>query len=279
MTTCRTIISSKRNSRAIPNWTRMGGGENAAALGFLGQVRWFYDKKTTDRSRVTAAPMNGQLSVDVSSRGLLGLTVGCARCHDQNTIRQQLPTKDYYTAGRCRPEYRLSRVSPVPHNPPHPQSGSFESRNQQRHRGRQPGGRIHGTSQPVWRIAGVSSPMYMHSAWKVTGKRTAEPPCHRPGQLDYELDGAFIRFLAKPPKLRRIYGVAGMIKRGNPAEANKLATNPEPGDPVQVREKSYQEENRDHPRKLYLNQEEETRQPSQEFRPTNDFLHRMRSSS
>ncbi|MCB1090985.1 MAG: PSD1 domain-containing protein, partial [Verrucomicrobiae bacterium] len=56
-----------------------------AALGFLNLGRR-YDRKVDDN--------NLDDRIDVVSRGLLGLTAGCARCHDHKL--EPIPTKDYY---------------------------------------------------------------------------------------------------------------------------------------------------------------------------------------
>src|SRR5439155_885963 len=60
------------------------------ALGFLGQGPWFYDNGAVEITRADERHDR----VDVVSRGFLGLTVGCARCHDHKY--DPIPAKDYY---------------------------------------------------------------------------------------------------------------------------------------------------------------------------------------
>jgi hypothetical protein len=60
------------------------------ALGFLGLGPWFYDNGAVE---ITHADERHD-RVDVVSRGFLGLTVGCARCHDHKY--DPISTRDYY---------------------------------------------------------------------------------------------------------------------------------------------------------------------------------------
>ncbi len=60
------------------------------ALGFLGQGPWYYD--LGDAWQMRADERHDR--VDVVTRGFLGLTVGCARCH--NHKYDPLAQKDYY---------------------------------------------------------------------------------------------------------------------------------------------------------------------------------------
>src|SRR6185295_1944504 len=61
------------------------------ALGFLGLGPWYYDNGAVEITRADERHDR----VDVVSRGFLGLTVGCARCHDHKY--DPIPTKDYYS--------------------------------------------------------------------------------------------------------------------------------------------------------------------------------------
>ena len=61
------------------------------ALGFLGLGPWYYDNGAVE---ITKADERHD-RVDAVSRGMLGLTVGCARCHDHKY--DPIPTKDYYS--------------------------------------------------------------------------------------------------------------------------------------------------------------------------------------
>ena len=75
------------------------------ALGFLGLGPWYYDNGAVEITRADERHDR----VDAVSRGFLGLTVGCARCHDHKY--DPIPTKDYYALGRRLPQHRVSRVS------------------------------------------------------------------------------------------------------------------------------------------------------------------------
>jgi cytochrome c553 len=63
---------------------------NVPALGFLGLGPWYYDNGAVEITRADERHDR----VDAVSRGFLGLTVGCARCHDHKY--DPIPTSDYY---------------------------------------------------------------------------------------------------------------------------------------------------------------------------------------
>ena len=88
-TTCRTTSSSGHNSPRTCSTTRSRVG-NLAALGFLGLGPWYYDNGAVEITR--ADERNDR--VDVVSRGFLGLTVACARCHDHKY--DPISARDYY---------------------------------------------------------------------------------------------------------------------------------------------------------------------------------------
>ena len=62
---------------------------NLAALGFIGLGPKYYD-----RGQLFVMAEEWEDRVDVVGRGLLGLTIACARCHDHKY--DPIPTQDYY---------------------------------------------------------------------------------------------------------------------------------------------------------------------------------------
>ncbi len=80
--------------------------------GFLGLGPWYYDNGSTEVTRADERHDR----VDVVTRGFLGLTVACARCHDHKY--DPFPTKDYYAlagvfANTIYEEYPLAPKSVV----------------------------------------------------------------------------------------------------------------------------------------------------------------------
>jgi hypothetical protein len=61
------------------------------ATGFIGLGPWYYDNGAVEVTRADERHDR----VDVVTRGFLGLTVGCARCHDHKY--DPIPTTDYYS--------------------------------------------------------------------------------------------------------------------------------------------------------------------------------------
>ncbi len=73
--------------------------------GFLGLGPWYYDNGAVEVTRADERHDR----VDVVTRGFLGLTVACARCHDHKY--DPIPHDRLLLAGRRVSEHRVSRVS------------------------------------------------------------------------------------------------------------------------------------------------------------------------
>jgi mono/diheme cytochrome c family protein len=186
------------------------------ALGFLGQGPWFYDNGSVEVTRADERHDR----VDVVSRGFLGLTVGCARCH--NHKYDPIPTKDYYA---------LSGVflNTVYHEYPLVPKSVHEEykKNEKQIEAREEllGDFMSTESKQLGETLAFQASKYMQSVWKVAGPEKAElAVVVQQDKLDYELFERWIRFLAKPPKnYPYLVSWQEMIKRGGAKdEAKKL---------------------------------------------------------
>jgi mono/diheme cytochrome c family protein len=187
------------------------------ALGFLGQGPWFYDNGSVEVTRADERHDR----VDVVSRGFLGLTVGCARCH--NHKYDPIPTKDYYA---------LSGVflNTVYHEYPMVPKSVHEEykKNEKQLEAREEllDDFMSTESKQLGETLAFQASKYMQSAWKVSGPDKAElGVVVQQDKLDYELFERWIKFLAKPPKnYPYLTAWQEMIKRGGAKdEAKKLA--------------------------------------------------------
>lgn len=187
------------------------------ALGFLGQGPWFYDNGSVEVTR--ADERNDR--VDVVSRGFLGLTVACARCHDHKY--DPIPTKDYYALSGVFLNSVYHEFPLVPQSV----SGEYEKRKKAIENRRKLLGEFMSTES--LQLAGTlafQAAKYMQAAWKVTGEPQAEiSKVVEQDKLDYELFERWLKFLAKPPKnYPYLIKWQEMIKRkGTAAEAKTLA--------------------------------------------------------
>ena len=82
-----------------------GSYDHLVALGFFGLGAQYY--KNTDREKAAADELDDR--VDTLTRGFLGLTVSCARCHDHKF--DPIPTQDYYSLAGI---FRSSKLHNAP---------------------------------------------------------------------------------------------------------------------------------------------------------------------
>ena len=187
------------------------------ALGFLGGGPWFYDNGSVE---VTHADERHD-RVDVVSRGFLGMTVGCARCHDHKY--DPIPTKDYYALAGVF-------VNTIYHEYPMvPKDVAEDYKKQEKaieDRGKLLGEFMQTESSQLAQTLAFQSAKYMEAAWKITGEPKADfSKVVDEDKLDYELLQRWVHFLGKPPaNYPYLKDWQEMIKKGGtPAEAKKLA--------------------------------------------------------
>ena len=187
------------------------------ALGFLGLGPWYYDNGAVEITRADERHDR----VDVVSRGFLGLTVGCARCHDHKY--DPIPTRDYYAmAGvflnTTYKEYPLAPQSVV---------ADYKDREKKIENKEKLLDEFTRTeSTQLAETLALQTSTYMTAAWKVTGEPKKDmAKVADEGKLDYELFDRWIRFLAKPPKFYPyLKDWQAMIAKGGKAdEAKRLA--------------------------------------------------------
>ena len=188
------------------------------ALGFLGLGPWFYDNGSVEVTRADERHDR----VDVVSRGFLGLTVACARCHDHKY--DPIPQRDYYALAGVflnspYHEYPLAPASVVD------EYKAAEKKKKNKQDLLQDF--MNTESSQLAETLALQSAKYMQAAWKVTGEPKEDAASVAVAEkLDYELFQRWIRFLAKPPKFYPyLKKWQEMIKAGGTEdEAKALAT-------------------------------------------------------
>ena len=186
------------------------------ALGFLGQGPWFYDNGAVEVTR--ADERNDR--IDVVSRGFLGLTVSCARCHDHKY--DPIPTKDYYAMGGVFASTTYKEYPQVPQSVVD-QYTDLEKR--LKNKEKLLGEFLQTEGRQLSESLTLQASKYMQAVWRVGGEPKEDlNEAIDKNKLDYELMQRWIRFLARPP---RYYPYlkdwqAMMQKGGTAAEAKKL---------------------------------------------------------
>jgi mono/diheme cytochrome c family protein len=187
------------------------------ALGFMGLGPWYYDNGAVEVTRADERHDR----VDVVSRGFLGLTVGCARCHDHKY--DAIPTADYYSLAGVflNTSYREYPLAP---------KGVVEEYDQQDKKIEKKEKLLEEftktESTQLAETLALQASKYMAAAWKVTGEPKEEiAKVVDAEKLDYELFDRWIKFLAKPPRFYPyLTRWQEMIKSGGTAaEAKTLA--------------------------------------------------------
>ena len=162
------------------------------ALGLLGAGPWYYDLAEP----ATARADERHDRVDVVTRGFLGLTVACARCH--NHKYDAIPTADYYALAGL---FSNSEYHEYPIGTPE-QVESYEKDKEFRKLLRQARRKyLREEGRQLTRILIHRVADYMMGAWKVTGEPKLEPQrVANQDKLDLELLNRYVAFLAKEPR-------------------------------------------------------------------------------
>jgi cytochrome c553 len=184
------------------------------ALGFLGLGPWYYDNGSVEVTRADERHDR----VDVVSRGFLGLTVACARCHDHKY--DPITQRDYYAlAGvflnSAYHEYPLAPSSVV---------DEYKALEKKKKNKQQFLDDFMDTeSDQLAQTLALQASKYMQAAWRVTGEPKDDAgDVASKEKLDFELFQRWIRFLAKPPKFYPyLKSWQEMIKDGGTAERAK----------------------------------------------------------
>jgi hypothetical protein len=194
-----------------------GRARRLPALGFLGLGPWYYDNGAVEITRADERHDR----VDVVSRGFLGLTVGCARCHDHKY--DPIPTRDYYSLAGVflnapYREYPLAPKSVV--------DEYLEQDKKIEKKEKLLGEFTRTEGEQLSETLALQASRYMVAAWRVSGepKEDVSKVVDRE-KLDYELFDRWLKFLAKPPKFYPyLTKWQAMVKAGgSAAEAKTLA--------------------------------------------------------
>ena len=196
-----------------PERTRALGG-----LGFLGGGPWYYDLANPPVARADERHDR----VDVTTRGFLGLTVGCARCHDHKY--DPVGTHDYYALAGIfnNADYHEYLLADEEEAEAWEKDKEFiedmeESLAEY----------LRTESEQLARVLTMQASKYMMAAWRVTGREKLPPDrAASRARVDLETLERWIRFLAKEPRhYPYLEDWQAMIARGDAEEeeAHKLA--------------------------------------------------------
>ena len=187
-------------------------------LGFMGLGPWYYDNGAVEITRADERHDR----VDAVSRGMLGLTVGCARCHDHKY--DPIPTKDYYSLAGVflnteYHEYPLAPKAVVE------EWKAKEKQLKQKREMLREFTMVEG--QQLAETLAFQASKYIKAAWQVAGEPKKDKlEILNKEKLDYELFERWLAFLSKRPVFYPfLKDWQSLIDRGGTAkEADTLAT-------------------------------------------------------
>ena len=187
------------------------------ALGMNGNGIWIFNASPAAVERAD----EWHDKVDVTSKAFLGLTVGCARCHDHKY--DAIYAKDYYQMASIFASSRFKAYPQVPKSVVdeyEKQNKVLEKKNQDLKKF------LENASDLYAQMLFAQSENYMMAAWKVgSQKRATVESVAEDTKLDPELLERWVRFLKKKPdNYSALKAWQEMVARnGKEDEAKKLA--------------------------------------------------------
>lgn len=187
------------------------------ATGFLGLGPWYYDNGSAEVTR--ADERNDR--VDVITRGFIGLTVACARCHDHKY--DPIPTKDYYAISGVFANTIYEEYAQVPKSV----QKDFQKIEDEIDQKQKILGEIQGNlGNQLSQSLAFQTSNYLEGVWEVKGPQKKEVSAVvEARKLDYELFDRWIEYMEKPTERYKNKEAwqAMMKKGGNAQQAKRLA--------------------------------------------------------
>jgi cytochrome c553 len=189
--------------------------KNLPALGFFGLGAQYY--KNTDAAKAAADELDDR--VDTLTRGLLGLTVSCARCHDHKF--DPIPQQDYYSLAGVFSSSKLANVALATRN----QESRF---NDQQNRIRKVDGDVkqfvRAERSAIAEKQAGDIAKYTMASWKLQALKSkmSVSAMAKKEALHVDVFGRWVKYMQKSPKLP---GFVDMQKLAgaDEAQATKLA--------------------------------------------------------
>ncbi len=187
------------------------------ATGFLGLGPWYYDNGSNEVTRADERHDR----VDAVTRGFLGLTVACARCHDHKY--DPIPQSDYYALAGVFYNTAYEEYARAPKKVVDEYSKLEEDVDVKQKIVAEMNQNL---SMEFSRSLVFHTANYLQGVWEVTGRQKKElPQVVESRKLDFELLDRWVKYMAKPTdKYKNKEAWQAMIKKGGTAEqAKKLA--------------------------------------------------------
>ncbi len=186
------------------------------ATGFIGLGPWYYDNGSAEVTRADERHDR----VDAVTRGFLGLTVQCARCH--NHKYDPIPQTDYYALAGV---FYNTIYEEYPNAPQKVVDEYTKLENDLDEKQKILQEANQSLTNELSRSLAFQTANYLEGVYDVTSRKRDIAQVVEQRKLDFELLDRWVKYMAKPTdKYKNKVEWQAMIKKGGtPAEAKKLA--------------------------------------------------------